>query len=105
MIPFLMVGTSQPKLPFSEVVVKGKAQRDKYHLVAFDGSDNNIRSHLRIRCRSHLSREGVPIVEDNLERNIQVGSTGNTNTRVNKLKEYPVMYPQAVLVCSVSLPR
>jgi len=65
-----MVGTSQPKLPFSEVVVKGKAQRDKYHLVAFDGSDNNIRSHLRIRCRSHLSREGVSIVEDKLERNV-----------------------------------
>jgi hypothetical protein len=36
---------------------------------------------------------------------IQVGFTGNRKTRVNKLKEYPVMNPQAVLVCSVSLPR
>jgi len=53
-----------------KVVVKGKAQRDKYHLVAFDGMNNIFRSHLHIRCRSHLSREGVPIVEDNLERNV-----------------------------------
>ena len=53
-----------------KVVVKCKAQRDKYHLVAFDGSHDIFRSHLRIRCRSHLSREGVPIVEDKLERNV-----------------------------------
>jgi hypothetical protein len=36
---------------------------------------------------------------------IQVGLTGNTKTRVNKLKENPVMDPQAVLVCRVSLPQ
>ena len=35
---------------------------------------------------------------------IQVRFTGNTKTRVNKLKEYPVMESQAVLVCRVSLP-
>ena len=53
-----------------QVVVKVKAQRDQYHLVAFDGRHYICRSHLRIRCRSHLSREGVPIVEDKLERNV-----------------------------------
>ena len=53
-----------------QVVVKCEAQRYKYHLVAFDGRHNIWRSHLRIRCRSHLSREGVPIVEYKLERNI-----------------------------------
>jgi len=36
---------------------------------------------------------------------IQVSFTGNTKTWVNKLKEYPVMDPQAVLVCRVSFPR
>ncbi len=45
-------------------------ERHKYHLVAFDGRHNIWRSHLRIRCRSHLSWEGVPIVEYKLERNI-----------------------------------
>ena len=53
-----------------QVVVECEAQRYKYHLVAFDGRHNIWRSHLRIRCRSHLSREGVPIVEDKLERNV-----------------------------------
>ena len=36
---------------------------------------------------------------------IKVGFTGHTKTWVNKLKEDPVMDPQAVLVCSVSIPR
>ena len=36
---------------------------------------------------------------------IQVSFTGNTKTWVNKLKEYPVMDPQAVLVCRISFPR
>ena len=70
-----------------KVVGKGKAQRDTYHLVAFDGSDNIFRSHLRTRCRSHLSREGVPIVEDNLERNVVDDETTqflvHTTKRIN----------------------
>ncbi len=70
-----------------KVVVKCKAQRDKYHLVAFDGSHNIFRSHLRIRCRSHLSREGVPIIEDNLERNVVDNETTqflvHTTKRIN----------------------
>ena len=36
---------------------------------------------------------------------IKVGFTGHTKTWVNKLKEDPVMDPQAFLVCSVSTPR
>ena len=36
---------------------------------------------------------------------IKVGFTGHTKTWVNKLKEDPVMDPQAFLVCSVSIPR
>ena len=34
-----------------------------------------------------------------------VGFTGHTKTWVNKLKEDPVMDPQAFLVCSISIPR
>jgi hypothetical protein len=70
-----------------QVVVKCKAQREKYHLVAFDGRHYICRSHLRIRCRSHLSREGVPIVEDKLERNVVNDETTqflvDTTKRIN----------------------
>ena len=69
------------------VKCKAQAQRDKYHLAAFDGSHNVFRSHLRIRCRSHLSREGVPIIEDNLERKVvddeMTQFLVNTTKRIN----------------------
>jgi hypothetical protein len=70
-----------------QFVVEGEAQRYKYNLVAFDGRHNIWRSHLHIRCRSHLSREGVPIVEDNLERNVVDDETTqflvHTTKRIN----------------------
>ena len=70
-----------------QVVVKCKAQREKYQLVAFDGRHYIGWSHLCIRCRSHLSREGVPIDEDNLERNVVDDETTqflvHTTNRIN----------------------